>query len=142
MQPARQKRFRLLGVHTHHLLPLRASERAVQIWPILTLASFNRQVLIYDFVGRLIGVPRQGLGQLLEPIQSYCLLHKLPALTTIVVSQESGMPGTGFIAAQDIPAEQARVFRQNWLERACPTAADLNAAVTARQSNGVPTLAE
>src|SRR5262249_5096427 len=52
---------------------LTRSERATQIWPILTLCASRRQTLTYDLLGRLIGVPRQGLGQLLEPIQSYCI---------------------------------------------------------------------
>ena len=116
---------------------MKASERAAQIWPILTLAAHNRQILTYDLVGKLIGVPRQGLGQLLEPIQSYCLLNKYPALSTIVVSNDSGMPGTGFIAAKDIPAEQARVFREDWFRIGCPSAADLESATAALPSNGI-----
>jgi len=51
------------------------SERAAQIWPILTLCAKQYQILTYDLLGRLIGVPRQGLGQLLEPVQSYCLIN-------------------------------------------------------------------
>lgn len=90
------------------------SERAAQIWPVLTLAARNRQVLTYDILSRLIGVPRMGLAQLLGPIQSFCLAKKLPALTILVVSEDSGMPGVGFIAAADIPREQARVFAADW----------------------------
>ena len=64
-------------------LSMRVSERAAQIWSVLALASKNRQVLTYDILSRLIGVPRPGLGQLLEPIQSYCLINKLPPLTIL-----------------------------------------------------------
>jgi len=107
---------------------MRVAERAAQIWPVLTSAANNRQILTYDIVARLIGVPRPALGQLLEPIQSYCLSHKLPALSILVVSQDTGMPGTGFIAASDIPAEQARVFREKWLDRGCPSPEDFDLA--------------
>ena len=107
---------------------MRVSERAAQIWPVLTLAANNRQILTYDIVARLIGVPRPALGKLLEPVQAYCMSNKLPALSILVVSQETGMPGIGFIAASDIPAEQARVFREKWLERACPTPEDFERA--------------
>jgi hypothetical protein len=69
-----------------------AYERAAQIWSVLALAARNRQVLTYSIVGNLIGVPARGLGHLLEPIQSYCLLNRLPPLTILVVSEEDGMP--------------------------------------------------
>jgi len=57
-----------------------APHRASQIWPVLLLAAKNRQILNYHLLADLIGVPRAGLGQLLEPIQSYCLLNELPPL--------------------------------------------------------------
>ena len=47
-------------------------ESAAQIWAVLALDARNRQILTYDIVGKLIGVPRQALGPMLEPIQSYC----------------------------------------------------------------------
>jgi hypothetical protein len=65
-------------------------ERAAEIWSVLVWAATNRQELTYDIVGRLIGVPRQGLGRLLEPIQSYCLVRQLPPLTLLVVSRPTG----------------------------------------------------
>lgn len=85
-------------------------QRAVQIWPLLTLCATRRQSLTYDQLGRHIGVPRQGLGQLLEPIQSFCIINNLPPLTVLVISDIDGVPGTGFIAAENVPGAQARVF--------------------------------
>ena len=113
------------------------AERAAQIWPVLVLAARNRQVLTYSILGRLIGVPQAGLGQLLEPIQSYCLLSKLPPLTILVVGKDTGLPGSGFIAASDIPRHQALVFEHDWLSSAPPTTEQLAAAVRQRPSNGV-----
>ena len=100
---------------------MKAEERAAQIWSALALAANNRQILTYDMLSKLTGVPRPGLGQLLEPIQSYCLVHGLPPLTILVVSADTGMPGAGFIAAQDIPKTQQDVFNFNWLERGAPS---------------------
>ena len=115
-----------------------ASERAAQIWCGLALAARNRQVLTYDIVSKLTGVPRPGLGQVLEPVQSYCLVKQLPPLTILVVSQDSGLPGQGFIAAQDIPATQMQVFDFDWLGHGAPSPEDLEAAVRARPSNALP----
>ena len=66
----------------------------------------NLQELTYSVVAKLTGVARVGLGQCLEPIQSYCLVRGLKPLTILVVSEKSRMPGVGFIAAHDIPRTQ------------------------------------
>ena len=112
------------------------SERAAQIWPLLTLCASQRQILSYDILSKSIGVPRPGLGQLLEPLQSYCILNSLPALTSLVVSENSGLPGEGFIAAPDLPRAQADVFKLNWLVQGVPTVDDLESAVQKLPSNG------
>src|SRR5436190_456598 len=100
-------------------------ERSQQLWSLLALAATNRQVLTYDIVARLTGVVRLGIGDFLRPIQQYCAENRLPALTSIVVSEDSGLPGEGFIAAQDVPAAQVRVFRHDWLQRPAPSADEL-----------------
>ena len=115
---------------------MKAEQRANQIWPVLALAATNRQVLTYDMVARLIGVTRVGMGQLLEPIQSYCLVHRLPPLTVLVVSKDTGMPGQGFIAGSDgIPATQASVFAHDWLATPCPSPEQLESASRELPSN-------
>src|SRR5438270_12910820 len=106
-------------------------DRAAQLWAVLVLAARHRQVLSYDLVARAVGVPRTAVGGLLWPVQSYCLARDLPPLTVLVVSDQSGMPGIGFIAAQDIPAAQARVFRHPWLDAQAPTVEELEAAFRA-----------
>lgn len=117
---------------------MRIPERAAQIWSVLALAARNRQILTYSLVSRLIGVPAAGLGQLLEPIQSYCLMHKLPPLTIIVVSSETGLPGSGFTAASDIPRTQNSVFAHDWLAQNAPSPEQFAEAVAKVPSNGIP----
>jgi hypothetical protein len=97
----------------------------------LVLATRSRQVLTYDLVARAIGVPRTGIGPLLGPIQAYCLANDLPALTALVVSEHSGLPGLGFIAVQGVPRAQAQVFRHDWLAGQVPTPDMLEAAYQA-----------
>ena len=107
------------------------SERAAQIWPVLALAARNRQILTYDIVGRLIGVPARGLGHLLEPIQSDCLSKDFPPLTILVVQEATGTPGVGFIAASanEFSKKQLEVFDFDWLNHSAPTPKELAAAV-------------
>ena len=114
------------------------SERASQIWAVLAYAASNRQSLTYRQLGRLIGVPAAGLGNLLEPIQSYCMREELPPLTVLVVQQESGLPGSGFTAAtaQEFAQAQSRVFAFDWLKHGNPQPEKLEAAVAALLSNG------
>jgi hypothetical protein len=114
-----------------------ANDRAAQIWSILALAARNRQVLTYNLVAKLTGVARVGLGRCLEPIQSYCLLHQLEPLTILVVQEKSGLPGVGFIAAQDIPGTQQRVFSYDWVAHGCPSSAEFEQAAKERPSNGI-----
>jgi hypothetical protein len=89
--------------------------RASQIWPVLAWAATNRQTLTYGILGKLVGVPARGLGHLLEPIHAYCVEHSLPPLTSLVVSSDSGIPGTGFHAAADVPKALQAVFTFDWL---------------------------
>lgn len=104
------------------------AERAQQLWGILVLAATNRQILTYSIVEKLTGLHRAGIGDCLRPIQQYCTEQHLPALTSLVVSEETGLPGVGFIAAQDVPAAQVRVFAHHWLDVRAPTEAQFEDA--------------
>ena len=104
------------------------TERAQQLWSLLALAATNRQVLTYGMVARFTGVVRPSIGDFLRPIQQYCSENQLPPLTSLVVSEQTGIPGEGFIAAADVPAAQMRVFHHHWLETNAPSAEQLEAA--------------
>jgi hypothetical protein len=103
-------------------------ERAQQLWSILVLAATSRQTLTYDMVAKATGVVRPSIGDFLRPIQQYCTEQTLPPLTSIIVSEETGLPGLGFIAAADVPAAQSKVFQHRWLDVRAPTAEQLQAA--------------
>jgi hypothetical protein len=113
------------------------SERACQIWAVLAWAARNRQTITYSQLESITGAHRAGLGQLLEPIQSYCLINDLPPLTVLVVQQESGLPGSGFSGstAEDLGRAQMAVFATDWLAHGNPQPEKLEAAVKARPSN-------
>jgi hypothetical protein len=79
----------------------------------------------HSAVEQLTGIPKQGLGPVLAPIQAYRKRHDLPPLTSIVIKETTGLPGTGFTEALDIFGAQARVFVFDWLSRKAPTAQEL-----------------
>ena len=83
-------------------------------------------------------MPTAGLGQFLEPIQSYCISLRLPPLTILVVQQESGLPGLGFTgaSASQFAKAQAEVFATDWLEHGNPQPEKLENAVQKFPSKG------
>lgn len=105
-------------------------QRAQQLWSILVLAARNRQVLTYEIIAQACGVPAPSIGDFLRPIQQYCSENSMPPLTSIIVNKNSGLPGEGFIAAQDVPRAQIDVFAKNWLEESAPSAERLADAYT------------
>jgi hypothetical protein len=104
-------------------------QRAAQFWAVLALAARNRQILTYQMLASFVGMPMVALGGMLDPIQTFCQKKKLPPLTVLVVQQESGLPGTGFIAAADIPRAQADVFNYNWIEFGAPNPENIQGVV-------------
>ena len=116
---------------------MKRTETAVAVWAVLTLSATKRQILNYRLLARLIGVPRSGLGRLLEPIQSYCILSNLPPLTSIVVEARTGRPGDGFIAASNLPQAQAETFAFDWLNQTVPQPQDFQKALDTLPSCGL-----
>jgi putative restriction endonuclease len=100
-------------------------QRAQQLWSILVLAARTRQIFTYEIIGQACGVPPPSIGDFLRPIQQYCDEARLPPLTSIVVNKSTGLPGDGFIAAQDVPRAQMEVFEKDWLRETAPTAEQL-----------------
>jgi hypothetical protein len=107
---------------------MKNSERAAQVWSVLALAARNRQTLTYEMLAGLTGIPQQGIGPVLDPVQDYCAAHNLPALSSIVVKKQSGIPSHGFVAASDVPSAQAAVFAFDWIKHGCPKPEALEAA--------------
>src|SRR3954466_7414119 len=107
---------------------MKIPDRSAQVWSLLALAATHRQTLTYELVGKLTGMHAAGLGPILEPIQSYCMLNQLPPLRALVVSKGPGLPSPGCVAATDVPREFIRIFEHNWIETKCPSPEQLAAA--------------
>jgi hypothetical protein len=67
-------------------------ERAQQLWSILVLAARNRQVLTYKLIEQATGLVRPSIGQMLSPIQNFCLNRQKPPLTILVVNDGNELP--------------------------------------------------
>src|ERR1043166_7647986 len=70
-------------------------QRALQFWSVLVLAARSQQLLSYKSMEKLTGIPKQGVGRVLAPIQAYCKRNKLPPLTALVINEDEGLPGLG-----------------------------------------------
>ena len=143
-EPAQQRR---LGVHApvvgdvdvRTVVPQAPRAAPPEVSPRLECeavgawAAANRQTLTDGVLGSLIGVPARGLGHLLDPIQASCVEHEPPPLTALVVSATTGMPGSGFSAASEVPKALQDVFSFNWLEAGgAPSAEAFEASIEQR----------
>ena len=73
------------------------AERAYLAWPILIGQAKKGKTIAYKALGDAIGIHHRTVRYVLGLIQDYCLEEKLPPLTILIVNQ-SGKPGGGFIA--------------------------------------------
>ncbi len=102
-------------------------ERAIQIYQVLISAAHNRQVLTYEILGKMIGVPARGLARHLGHIMRYCERTGLPPLTVLAVKKDWGKPGEGFTTFEDLHRDRERVFAHDWYRMKPLTVTDLQA---------------
>ena len=72
-------------------------EKAALAWPILTETAANQTTITYADLAHRLGIHPRPIRYVLGVIQDYCLRRELPPLTILVVNQR-GLPGEGFIA--------------------------------------------
>jgi hypothetical protein len=104
--------------------------RALQAWQYLIGIATNRQIAQYEELRILMDYPdNRPLGVILGCIMFYCKQNKLPPLTIIVVNQ-TGVPGEGFTAADWGNYHQKRedVFNFSWYKIVPPSIAELQQA--------------
>jgi len=91
------------------------AERAYRAWPILTKQAQKGETITYKMLGDAICVHHRAVRYVLGLIQDFCLDGKLPPLTILVVNQ-SGKPGGGFIAwdIDNYDEGFSRVTEYNW----------------------------
>jgi putative restriction endonuclease len=92
-------------------------ERAFRTWPILTARAAERKTITYGELAKHLGIHPRPIRFVLGVIQQRCLDDKKPPLTILVVNQ-SGRPGHGFIAwdVDDLDKGYEQVFAFPWAE--------------------------
>lgn len=101
----------------------KSAVRALQAWQYLIGKAANRQIVQYDELRLLMGYPdNRPMGVILGCIMFFCEQNKLPPLTLIVVNQ-SGVPGEGFSAEEleDYHKRREDVFNCSWYKIVPPT---------------------
>lgn len=90
-------------------------ERAARVWPILVEAAKSSGTVSYGFLAKKLGTHHRPIRFVLSEIQDYCLEEKLPPITILVVNQR-GVPGEGFIAwdVDDLEHGFQKVYSYPW----------------------------
>ncbi len=108
--------------------------RALQVWQILIAAAHNRQILTYKMLAALVGYGGAGVfAQILGHVAYYCKQNHLPPLTSLVVNEKTGLPGTG-IPIKDAPKKREEVFSYKWFRIMPPTIEQLREAAERAES--------
>ena len=91
-------------------------QRAFFAWTILTRCAINKQTITYGELGKELNLHHRAIRFILGVIQDYCLHNELPPLTILVLNQNTGLPGCGFIAWDIENSEDGvqKVYDYNW----------------------------
>ena len=106
--------------------------RALQAWQYVIGKAAARQIVRYEELRVLMEYPdSRPLGVILECIADYCQQNQLPPLTLLIVN-ESGVPGGGFAAEEQANYHTARekVFNFPWFRIVPPRIDDFQRART------------
>jgi hypothetical protein len=101
----------------------RRAWRALQAWQILISRASASSIITYGDLANIMGyADAHHLDNILSHIQYYCQKFGLPLLNSIVVNQETGLPGEGItVKPEEIFLIHMQVFRQNWFDIVPPT---------------------
>jgi hypothetical protein len=104
-----------------------ARARALQVYLVLIGAAHNRQILTYKVLSKVVGFKGAGVfAGILGHIMFWCEQERLPALTSLVVNEETGLPGDGLITPEDANAERESVYAFKWYSIVPPTVQQLD----------------
>jgi putative restriction endonuclease len=101
--------------------PVNQYERAFRAWPILTATAAKRSTITYAELADYLDIHPRPIRYVLSVIQDWCLDERKPPLTILVVNQH-GQPGQGFIAwdANNLGEGYEQVYSVPWSTLANP----------------------
>jgi len=104
-----------------------ASARALQVYLVLIGCAANQQVLTYARLAELVGLHTPAwLFASLERLADWCQKEGLPPLTSLVVAEDTGVPGNNYrLPLHELAAQQNRARKFNWYAIVPPTMAEL-----------------
>src|SRR5207244_11126234 len=97
------------------------AERVYRAWNILTECARQQTPITYKQLGDELGMHHRPVRFILGAIQDYCLAERLPPLTILVINQK-GRPGSGFIALNPARFDERRqaTERDQWMPLTTP----------------------
>jgi hypothetical protein len=108
--------------------------RAQQVWLALVMFVMSRdnseKTMTYGALAEKLGLDKRaaiGLGRELGILGYFCKLNDLPAINSIVVNHQTGLPGAGVVVrdGKTFRQEQAETLKFNWLQIRVPTTGTL-----------------
>ena len=108
----------------------KSSVRALQAWQILVGKAYNRQIVRYDELSKLMEYSdNRPLSTILGCIMYFCDQNNLPPLTILVVNQD-GVPGGGFTTEilDNYHARREEVHNYEWYKIVPPTIDEFQSA--------------
>jgi hypothetical protein len=110
--------------------PATEAASALRAYLVLIGCAAHSHTITYGDLAKAIkrGGPNF-LAQPLDCLTRWCTRNGLPHIASLVVEQATGMPAEGFnaVARKEIPAEQEKVYAQDWYAHFPPTIQELAA---------------
>ena len=97
-------------------MTINQEERACKTWNVLSDTAKNKNLISYKELGVKTGIHHRAVKYALSLIQDYCMDNGYPPLTILVINQNTGKPGGGFIAWDIENSEDGvnKVYGKNW----------------------------
>jgi hypothetical protein len=119
-----------MTIHRFEDNPTNAS-RALQCYLVLIGCAARRESVTYAWLAEKLGYQKgqHVMGDRLAPLMFWCKQNNLPALTSLVVREDTGMPGLGiYLDPSEVPGAQQKVYTFDWYAIVVPTVDELEEA--------------
>ena len=108
-------------------------QRVQHVWSLLVCAARDRRTYTYGGLADALGIRggARAMRHYLAPVMYYCREQRLPPLTVLVVSRETGLPGEGLTTLENVNRDRESVFAHDWFQTEPPETGDFEEATRA-----------